>query len=204
MAKKQITGDDGKTYTVKEKKPFYKRVWFWILVVIVVAIVGSQMGGNDDSDAKDSSEKTTETKKSSSSKKSEAELKDSYKVGETATYKGYSFKVNSVKFWDGDDMDTPDSGKQYVIVNVTITNKSAEKQDYNPYDFKLNADGNSTDLNEILINEEYNKDTLNSGTLDKDATVTGNMVGQAKKDAKLKLQYQTSFWNDKTVDVTLN
>lgn len=48
MAKKKVTGEDGKTYVMKEKKPFYKRVWFWILVVIVVFIVGGALGGGDD------------------------------------------------------------------------------------------------------------------------------------------------------------
>ena len=40
---KKIVGDDGKTYV--QKKPFYKRVWFWILVVILVIIAFGSMGG---------------------------------------------------------------------------------------------------------------------------------------------------------------
>ena len=43
---KKIVGDDGKTYV--QNKPFYKRVWFWILVVILVIIAFSSMGGNSD------------------------------------------------------------------------------------------------------------------------------------------------------------
>ncbi|HCC93664.1 MAG TPA: hypothetical protein DEQ26_04965, partial [Flavobacteriaceae bacterium] len=45
MAKK-VMGTDGKYYKVK--KPFYKRVWFWILVVILVAGIGGALGGGDD------------------------------------------------------------------------------------------------------------------------------------------------------------
>lgn len=41
---KRVRGEDGKMYKVK--KPFYKRVWFWILVVILVAAVGGSIGGN--------------------------------------------------------------------------------------------------------------------------------------------------------------
>lgn len=186
---KKITDKDGNTYV--QKKPFYKRFWFWILAIIVIIVIGGMVGGESDTS-------------SSSSSSSTSSLKSSYKVGEAATYNGYSFKVNSVKYWSGDDMDTPDSGKEYIIVNVTITNKGDEKQDYNPYDFKLNSDGNSTDLDEILTNEEYSKDTLNSGTLDKGATVSGNLIGQAKKDSKLKLEYKPSFFDDKTIDVPLN
>ena len=46
--------------------------------------------------------------------------------------------------------------------------------------------------------------TLNAGSLDKVASVTGNMVGQARTSvSKLQLQYQTSVWNDKTVKFDL-
>lgn len=43
MAKK-IQGEDGKTYV--EKKPFYKRVWFWIVVVLLIFVgIGAANGG---------------------------------------------------------------------------------------------------------------------------------------------------------------
>ena len=51
MSKKQITGQDGKQYTVKVKKPFYKKVWFWVLAVVIIFIgVGVSGMGSDDSD----------------------------------------------------------------------------------------------------------------------------------------------------------
>ncbi|MEH1647581.1 DUF4352 domain-containing protein [Pediococcus pentosaceus] len=197
MSKKTITGEDGKTYNVKEKKAWYKKWWVWIIAIVLIIIIGGALGSGNDSSSNNNSSATKSSSKSS--------LKKSYKVGESATYKGYSFKVNSVKYWDGDnDMDTPKSGNEFVIVNVTITNKGDEKQDYNSYDFKLNSDGNSTDFDEILTNDEYSKDVLDSGTLDKGATVSGNLIGQAKKDSKLKLEYKPSFFDDKTIDVPLN
>ncbi|MGO2084158.1 DUF3862 domain-containing protein [Vagococcus sp.] len=47
MAKKHITGKDGKKYVMREKKPFYKKWWFWLIVVIVVGAIGSQLGDGD-------------------------------------------------------------------------------------------------------------------------------------------------------------
>ena len=29
----------------KEKKPIYKKVWFWVLAVIIVGAIGAGMGG---------------------------------------------------------------------------------------------------------------------------------------------------------------
>ncbi|HGP0303085.1 TPA: Ltp family lipoprotein [Enterococcus faecium] len=55
MAKK-VMGQDGKMYKVK--KPFYKRVWFWLLAVVVVFIAIGSQGGSDD--AKNTVAETTE------------------------------------------------------------------------------------------------------------------------------------------------
>ena len=46
--------------------------------------------------------------------------------------------------------------------------------------------------------------TLDAGSLDKGASVSGNLVGAAKTSAKkLQLQYKTSIWNDNTVKFKL-
>lgn len=54
MAKK-IKGEDGKIYV--EKKPFYKRVWFILLVVIVIIFAVMPKGDK----SKDSTKKAAET-----------------------------------------------------------------------------------------------------------------------------------------------
>lgn len=52
MAKKKFIGEDGKTYIAKVKKPFYKRVWFWIVAVIAVFGIAGILGGGDEVDTK--------------------------------------------------------------------------------------------------------------------------------------------------------
>lgn len=203
MSKKTVTGEDGKQYTVKVKKPWYKRFWAWVGIIIVLLIVGTAMGSG--SEESDSSSSDTSSSTASSTKEKTSPLDKTYTVGQTVTYKGYSFKVNKVNYYSGNDMNTPEkSGDQFVIANVTISNKSDEKQDYNQYDFQLNADGNATDFDGILTDGEYADNDIDSGTLDTGASVTGNLIGEAKSDSKLKLEYKPSFWDDKTVDVNLN
>ncbi|EME3504026.1 DUF4352 domain-containing protein, partial [Enterococcus faecium] len=51
-------------------------------------------------------------------------LSKEYHVGDTVSYKGYEIKVNNVNFSNGSEYETPDTGKQYVIINVTITNNT--------------------------------------------------------------------------------
>lgn len=187
---KKIQDENGNVYV--QKKPFYKRVWFWILALIVLFVIIGSLGGNNDT------KKVAEDKKSS---KQESTLEKEYNIGDTVSYKGYEIKVNNVKYIESEEFSTPKAGNHYVLVNITIKNNTTEKQTYNPFDYKLNADGNAINLSEYLSSVN---DQLNSGDLDKGASVTGTMVGQAKIDAKsLKLQYHSSFWNDKTVDIKL-
>ena len=71
MAKKKVIGEDGKTYVMKEKKPIYKRVWFWILAVMILVAFASSLGGGDES----TSGGETIDNSSQSEKKQESEEK---------------------------------------------------------------------------------------------------------------------------------
>lgn len=195
MAKK-IVDENGKTYV--QKKPFYKRVWFWILAVIVIAVIFGSAGGNK---AKKVSSENTE--------KASAKISnETFKVGDTVKADGVTLKLNKVDFNDGSSLSTPDSGKAYVIVNVTITNVDKNKVSYNPLDFKLDDNGNQTDLTELVMDDNGNKitnDDLKYGDLSKGASVTGSMIGQATKNNKLKLIYTGSlFSNNEKITFDLN
>lgn len=187
MAKK-IVDENGKTYV--QKKPFYKRVWFWILAVIVIAVIFGSAGGDK---AKKVSSENTE--------KASAKISnETFKVGDTVKADGVTLKLNKVDFNDGSSLSTPDSGKAYVIVNVTITNVDKDKVSYNPLDFKLDDNGNQTDLTELVMDDNGNKitnDDLKYGDLSKGASVTGSMIGQATKNNKLKLIYTGSLFSNK-------
>lgn len=196
---KKIVGNDGKTYV--QKKPFYKRVWFWILVVILVIIAFGSMGGNSD--------KATKVNSTANSKSSTKDVsKETFKVGDTIKADGVTLKVNKVDFNDGSSISQPDSGKSYVIINVTITNVDKSKVSYNPLDFKIDDKGNQTDLTEMVMDDNGNNivnDELKYGDLSKGSTVTGTLIGQAVKTDKLKLIYTGSLFSDESkITVDLN
>ncbi|MHA7611749.1 DUF4352 domain-containing protein [Weissella viridescens] len=197
MAKK-ITDENGNTYV--QKKPFYKRIWFWLLAVVVLFFIVGALGSSDDEP-----KKTSESSTSSTSKKSDASDIDgkTYKVGDTVEYKGVEFKVNSFQFKaDDPDASMLKDGNQFAVANITITNKSDETISYNPYDFKLDNAGNLTDLDEIDID---NDNTLDSGDLKPGATVTGDLIGQGKPEDQLKLNYNGNmFTTDESFSVNLN
>ena len=66
---KKITDENGNTYV--QKKPFYKRGWFWVLAIIVIFGIGS-MGKESDGTSSSSNDVAT----SSSVKKEPAEYRN--------------------------------------------------------------------------------------------------------------------------------
>lgn len=192
---KQIKDENGNTYV--QKKPFYKRVWFIILVVIVALVIGGSMVGDKDEQqvTKSSAANSSQTSSSqASSSESSKEVTKDFKVGETATFQKVDFNISNVQFTDGDpDVDTPDDGKQYVVATITITNNSDESYDYTPADFQLDDNGNQTDFDDVV--STVNND-LDSGSLKPGASVTGTLVGQANPNDKLKATYSGSVFSD--------
>lgn len=51
-----------------------------------------------------------------------------YKVGQTANIASMDVTVNSIKTSQGDSIITPKTGNQYLIVDVTVNNKSGQAQ----------------------------------------------------------------------------
>ncbi|AKX84837.1 phage immunity protein [Enterococcus durans] len=123
MAKKKVTGEDGKTYVMKEKKPFYKRVWFWILAVIVVVIIGSALnGGSDDNKASDNGgEKVSKASASTSSSKEE-KSESFYKIGDTVKVGDAEYTLNSVELTDERNQFEETQPAQVVKITYTIKN----------------------------------------------------------------------------------
>lgn len=128
MAKKVI-GEDGKTYTMKEKKPFYKRVWFWVIAIIVVAIVGGALGGDDEQPKnggeKVSSSKPAENNSSESSVKEDdvAEPADEfYKIGDTVAVGDVEYTLTGVEFSEERNQFDETNPDNVVKISYTVKN----------------------------------------------------------------------------------
>lgn len=189
MAKK-IINDQGETYVAV--KPWYKKWWVWILAVIIVIFGFSMLGSNDDDT--NTASTTSSAKHASSTKTSKSAANQVYKVGQSATIDGIKLTVNSVKTATSlDDYTKPKSGNQYYTVNVTLKNTSKEKADYNSYDFEISSNGNRTDFDEINTDDD---NTLDSGSLSPNGTVSGDLIGQATKTGAVKLIYTPNSLSD--------
>ena len=70
MAKKEYKDEDGKIYTAKEKKPFYKKWRVWALVIVIIAAIYGSGSKDNKKEAEPSSETKVEESKSSEAKES--------------------------------------------------------------------------------------------------------------------------------------
>lgn len=119
MAKKKITGQDRKEYTVKEKKPFYKKIWFWLLVVValfvVVGVAGS--GSDDEADTSTKTEKSTKGHTTTDKEKGTESAKSSSK---TVTIDMEDYKVADQKTFNTDYSDSAWAGTKVTVDKVEI------------------------------------------------------------------------------------
>jgi hypothetical protein len=128
-------------------------------------------------------------------------IPDNFKVGQVIQMKDYQLTVNSVKKANAMGYSTPDKGKEFITVNLTIQNKGEKEVSYNPLDFKIqDSDGNQTSETYVTIENKLHYGSLASG-----GKVTGAIVFEVPKaDTNLKLIYQPNVWLDNqriTVDL---
>lgn len=181
----------------KESKPWYKKWWVWLIIIVVLIGVGGAMGGGNEATK-------TASNDSASSKNKAEEAKTEFKVGEKATFDDKSITVTEVQrnYDTGNQFAQPESGKEFVIVTVNITNDSDKTLDYNTFEFKM-QDSNGVQQNEAFTAISEGK--LNSGSLAAGGKVTGKLAYEVPKDdAGLKLLYQNfSFFDNKVITFNL-
>lgn len=181
----------------KEKKPIFKRWWFWVIIIIVLIVVASASSSKNDNPSRNKDSGTSSTDK-------KATEKTEFKIGETATFDKKSITVTDVQcnYDTGNQFAKPESGKEFVVVTVKITNESNSTLDYNTYEFKM-QDSNGVQQNESITALAEGK--LDSGSLAAGGKVTGKLAYAVPQgDKGLKLLYQSfSFFDNKTITFDL-
>ncbi|MFS3111017.1 DUF5067 domain-containing protein [Enterococcus faecalis] len=152
MAKK-IKGEDGKTYTMKEKKPFYKKVWFWVLIVIIVAIAGNSLGANDKKSSSNGGEKmskSSEVKDSSQKNSDKKEEPSFYKVGDTVKVGDAEYTLTGVELTD--ERNEYADSQPAQVVKITYVVKNNGKSDI-PVGMDVEVYGSDNKKSETYAND---------------------------------------------------
>ena len=180
----------------EKKKSWFARhkIMTGIFVLVVIAIIGSAASGGNKNGGVTSSPGTT----------TQSEEKTEFAVGEKATFDDKSITVTNVErnYQTGNQFAQPESGKEFVLVTVEITNNSKGSMDYNTFEFKL-QDSNGVQQNESFTALSEGK--LNSGSLAAGGKVTGKLAYEVPKDdTGLKLLYQSfNFFSNKAITFKL-
>ena len=140
MGKKTFTDESGKVYTAKEKKPFYKKVWFWGLVIIVVIIIAAVSGGGGD-DSTTSNDTANDSNDSAATEKT-TEEESMPGIGEELKVGNVVFKVNGTSTATnvGGEYGSDAQGT-YLILDVEVRNEGTEAITMDSSFFKLKANG---------------------------------------------------------------
>jgi hypothetical protein len=181
---------------INSKKPWYKRVWVWIGIVVLLVIVASALSPKETPKLADGSSTSAD-----SSQKSE---QTTFEAGDTIEFDGKKVTVAAPeRNWDsGNQFITPQTGNEFLKVQVTIENNSNSEAMYNTFDWKLQ---DSKGVIKDVASAAYSVDgALNSGQLAPKGKVSGFLVFEVPTgDTSLTLRYNPSFWSDKKVEIKL-
>lgn len=159
---------------------------FFVLAIASVGIGGAALN-EVVQEAQDSvSQHNAETKALIDAKKD-------FSKGETAKFGKFEVKVNSVtrNYTPEQDYLTPEDGKEFIVINITVKNTSDESQYVSNFDYKLNDDGLAVSASYFDVTPDFEAGDLSAG-----ASQTGNILYEVTKgENNLKLQYETSVYD---------
>lgn len=206
MAKK-VMGQDGKMYKVS--KPFYKKVWFWVLIVLLFFGIGGALSGGENKDSATAT--STSTNKETTTKEEKT-----YKIGDDVAVGKMEYKVNSVEVVKqvGPSVLPTNAKDTFLVVDLSVKNAGDKAVTIDSSFFKLKADGKTFEADSaasMSANQDENGNITNSffmESLNPDMQQTGKIVfdiSEAQANAQNNvLQAQTGYFGTETVSIALH
>ncbi|EME8259531.1 hypothetical protein AOY35_10535 [Enterococcus faecium] len=206
MAKK-VMGQDGKMYKVS--KPFYKKVWFWVLIVLLFFGIGGALSGGENKDSATAT--STSTNKETTTKEEKT-----YKIGDDVAVGKMEYKVNSVEVVKqvGPSVLPTNAKDTFLVVDLSVKNAGDKAVTIDSSFFKLKADGKTFEADSaasMSANQDENGNITNSffmESLNPDMQQTGKIVfdiPEAQANAQNNvLQAQTGYFGTETVSIALH
>lgn len=208
MAKK-IKDEHGKVYV--QKKPFYKRVWFIVLVgLFVIGGLQSVLGGGSNSSTSSSQDTstTTQTTTEASASSSEKSEEVTYSIGQEVPVGDVVYIVNSkeVNTNVGGEFGKTANGI-FLVLNVTVKNNGKEAITVTDDFFTLlkgDVEYKSDSTAGIYANQDAN---FFLTEVNPENSVTGNVVfditEETSNDPSIQLRVQTGYFGTETGVINL-
>ena len=208
MAKK-IKDEHGKVYV--QKKPFYKRVWFIVLVgLFVIGGLQSVLGGGSNSSTSSSQDTstTTQTTTEASASSSEKSEEVTYSIGQEVPVGDVVYIVNSkeVNTNVGGEFGKTANGI-FLVLNVTVKNNGKEAITVTDDFFTLlkgDVEYKSDSTAGIYANQDAN---FFLTEVNPENSVTGNVVfditEETVNEPSIQLRVQTGYFGTETGVINL-
>ena len=188
---------------VKNKKPFYKKVWFWLIVAVALIAIISGGGENNDDPVQvgtvDPSASAEQSGNTADEKETEApaqEVKTVYNVGDILLDGDMKIVyVASGEHIEENEFSQPEDGYQYIFLKFAFENTSdSDDQSVSYFSFEGYADGYAVDM-------YYGGEEPLSATLSAGRVTTGYVYFAVPEDAQeIQVEYTTNFFtSDKIV-----
>lgn len=182
------------------KKPFYKKVWFWVLAIIVVIIIANMGGEETPTSETANTASTTENKKAEKKAPAKEEV---FGIGDVVKVGDVEFTINSTSTAKnvGGEYGINSQGT-FLLMDVTVKNVGNESMTTDSSFFQLKLGDKTFDADgsvSIYGNEDTNF-FLESVNPDLSATgVVGfDVSDEVIADPELLVQVQTGFFGTET------
>lgn len=145
---KKIVDENGNTYV--QKKPFYKRVWFWLLAIVVVfVLIGSLGGSGKKMTTNKSSDSQSASSKAADNKTVSLDQFNNLKVGDLSNNGKGGTSYNDAEAMFGNPTSTTSSSVQGQTVQMATWNNLGG--DYTTLSLSFGGDGDNRALSSKSI-----------------------------------------------------
>ncbi|WP_156021136.1 DUF4352 domain-containing protein [Streptococcus ruminantium] len=203
MAKK-MRDEHGNVYV--QKKPFYKRIWFIVLVgLVIIGSLQSVLGGGNPSSTStnQTTSSTNQVTTATSSSSSEKQQEVTYSIGQEVPVGNVIYLVNSKEITTnvGGEFGKNANGV-FLLLNVTVKNNGKEAITVID-DFFTLLKGDVKYKSDSSAGIYANQDTKFFLTkVNPENSVAGNVVfditEETANDPSIQLRVQTGFWGTET------
>ena len=176
----------------KQKKPIFKRWWFWVIVAVVVIGIASQ--GGDDTPKLSEEQGTAET--ASDTATDEPETPEFFKLGETVETSKVKATITEMTKSEGSEFNTPEEGNEFVLLKMTIENISDNQELTISSILSFNAYVDDEALDESF-SAILEGDKTMDGTIAPGKKLSGTLAYEVPKDWKeIEIHFEPEVWRD--------
>ncbi len=183
----------------KNKKPIFKKWWFWAIIVVLIIAIGSS-SGSDEPQKVESTQGCTTSIQEQASTVPEKEEKNEFHVGETAELKGVTVTFVGVTESTGSAYNTPTDGNVFVLCEFEIANNSDKEITVSSMmSFEAYCDDYTCTFSLTALMEKGNKNQLD-GTVTPGKKFNGVIGYEVPADwSELEVIFTPDFWSGKDI-----